>query len=437
MLLAKLNLSSPEHSRRLPSQRRRQLLPKYEKNMAWSIIFNSHFADWVKREAERVIFDPGVYCITSRDFSPMQISAHGLHVSMVEVTAEMHGRTNITLKERANREPSELYTIHLPYRLKLKSVKEAKADSSGLKPMQVCGFHNNLVIFLALCKDHHLQFIVMDLYTCEFVGKYVIKWTWQPFLCECIISPDHTRFLIKPSMFYAEEQDNGNDYPYLKEIRVININNGLCKLERTIHDSNCSKYAMSFDPRYDHSRVALGNWNNDGKDDQGDIVCILDVRRQEPIVCSHNSVDAQATRNLVFSPDGSFLASLTYEPCFYQGVHNFPKILIYDSDTLDIVKVIQCRNTQCVPLYPAILFPSFSKCGTKMAVGYGRDIDIMGSIFGQEIAFVDVYQVPIPINLQYLCRVKIRRSIPKDKYLSTLPLPKPLISYLKFGPLLD
>ncbi|KAK2153918.1 hypothetical protein LSH36_281g03067 [Paralvinella palmiformis] len=432
LIVTKLQHCTPGTTEKNTNQQR-QLLPKYEKNVPWSIICNSNYLSWVKRDAARLLFDPGVYCITSQDFTLMHISAHGLHISVAEIIPEVHGCTKLILKERI---PPVVHSVSLPYRLKLKTTKEVKAESAGLKPLQVCGFDKNLLILQALCKDHHLQFIVLDLYTHEYVGKYVVKWTWQPFLCECVISPDHSRFVIKPGMFYAAEHDDGNEYPYLKEIRIIHIRNGICRLEKTIRDSNCSNYVMAFDPRYDHSRLALANWTREEQPAQNEAICVMDLVHQKPVKCSYYMSGTHSSKNLVFSPDGSFLACLVCEPCFYQGVHNFSEILVYDADTLDVVKTIPCNNTQCVPLYPAILFPSFSKCGTRMAVGYGRDIDIMGAIFGQEIAFVDVYQVPTPINLQYLCRVAIRRIIPTERQLLTLPLPKPLIRYLSFGPIL-
>ena len=411
----------------------RHLLPKYEKSIPWSVICNSNYISWVKRDAARLLFDSGFYCITSEDFTSMHISAQGLHVSVTNVIPEAHSSTKVVLKERM---PSLTHSVSLPYKLKLKTAKEIKADSIGLKPVQVCGFDKNLLILQALCKDHHMQFIIIDLYTSSYVGKYVIKWAWQPFLCECVISPDHSRFVIKPGMFYAVKREDGSEYPYLKEIRIVHIRSGICKLDKTIRDPNCSNYVMAFDPRYDHSRLALANWTSEEQPVQNEAICILDLVHQKPVKCVHYTSNTHSSKNLVFSPDGSFLACLISEPCFYQSVYNFSEILVYDADTLDVVKTIPCHNTQCVPLYPAILFPSFSKCGTRMAVGYGRDIDIMGAIFGQEIAFVDVYQVPTPINLQYLCRLAIRRVIPNEKHLLALPLPKPIISYLNFGPML-
>jgi len=96
---------------------------------------------------------------------------------------------------------------------------------------------------------------------------------------------------------------------------------------------------VSYDPRYRSRRVALGNYPKHGRD----IVVIYDIETDTVVTESRLGV-YQTTHNIVFSPDGMYLASLILGESVKEGLFNFPRVLLYSSHDLRVIHVIRTDN---------------------------------------------------------------------------------------------
>ena len=181
---------------------------------------------------------------------------------------------------------------------------------------------------------------------------------------------------------------------------------------------------VAYDPRYRSRRIALGNYSKNGRD----LVCIYDLE-DDQIILESRASEYQTTHNIVFSPDGMYVASLILGRSVKDGLFNFPRVLIYSSNDLDILHVIPTNYLSEVPtLSPAGLFPLFSETGTHLAVAYGEQ-----GTFYQQVVGVHVYKVPVLLDLQSLCRLTIRQYFDCQD-VQRLPLPNKLKAYLRFQP---
>ncbi len=423
----------------------RRLRYRTDRIRPWHKVHSASFSDWVKLEARLWGCDPDVFAGVHKGASHKVWPNAGRAFS-VDMFSEWENNTVVTalsvLQKNVKGEEAARI-IRLPHCIKVKTLEEARhhagsASSIRFRPVQVCGHRNGVVVIQALCTDNHMQFIVANLQNGQYLANYVMKWTWDPFATECILSPDLTRFVMKPSIVYGSEALLTYEPPYLKEVRLIQFhsNPGLCKVEKMFRHPGCARYVLAFDPRYGHTRIAIGNIKErdhsrdmPAGNEDNEVIVILDLRKHQYIARSA----VVTVQKLTYSPDGSFIATLAAAPCFHTGLHNFTSVHIHDSDSLDVILRIPCTDTYCVPLFPAALFPMFSECGTHLIVGCGRNIDIWGPVFGQEISLVEVYKLPVPINLQYMCRVAIRRMVIKSADLWKLSLPEKMVDYLMFG----
>lgn len=140
----------------------------------------------------------------------------------------------------------------------------------------------------------------------------------------------------------------------------------------------------------------------------------------------------QTTHNILFSPDGRYIVSLILGRSIKDGLFNFPKCLVYSSDTLEIIHSIKTLNLSEIPtLSPAAIFPIFSETGDRLAMAFGEP-----GPFYQQVVGVHIYKVPTPMDLQSLCREVIRKRFDCQD-IQHLPLPTVLRSYLTFKPYLE
>lgn len=399
----------------------------------WAKVGTTHFTNWAKTASILWNFDPNInysyareprlqpWCMGNRHFTVEQLDnrINGLYGTNLEITQRRQRTSN-----------SVIHKVHLPFQLNVLGQREIKVCGLGLKPLQVVGYHGDLAILQALCHGSYMQFLVVNLKTGAYVGRHVEPVSGDPYLCECIVSPDMKKFVLKPNpIFINDFMGEYNNFPNI--MKLINIEeNGHCSVERVFSEEGCVHYVVTFDPRFGNSRAAVGNY------DGGKTVCIFDWQQNELVAESDPRQPAQTTRNLVFSPNGQYLASLVSTASYQAGLHSFPKVNIYETEHLFLLQRISCSKMYCVALIPAVLFPLFSECGTRLAVAYGRNIDIMGSVFGQELAFVEVYRVPVRHSLQSLCRVTIRRAVSRDNVLH-LPIPRKIKDYLLYRPIYD
>ena len=250
-----------------------------------------------------------------------------------------------------------------------------------------------------------------------------------------VLSPSCTKLLLQPSAYYCVRFGSR---PKTTEIQLIDITrNGNCTLvgpllavcpDTPLGSKSAFRrdHVFSFDPRYDWKRIVIGY-------QYASVVRVCDLVERRVVVenNSHGSL-RQYTENLVYSPDGRFIASLVSS--IDGGTRTKIQIwgvLVYTSDSLEVVHCISYprRNLE-FPLYPACLFPIFS-CSGKFLVVPRCPQGAVTACYD-----VDILLVPNILNLQSLCQITIYMCT-RTKYVNDLPLPPSLKNFLLFKPYLE
>ncbi|KAK2141138.1 hypothetical protein LSH36_1155g00005 [Paralvinella palmiformis] len=298
-------------------------------------------------------------------------------------------------------------------------------DPSGhyLKPVQVVGYREGIAVLQVNANDGKMEFLVVHMKTATVIGMHKIEVTGKHYLCDTLISPDLASFIIKPNAMYVLNFCRGE---YQNVIKLVSCKgeNGHCPVTKKLFDGIAVRLFVAFDPRYQWRRIAIGNYLRGGRD----AVCLYDTDTEVIIVESDTS-HYQTTHNIVYSPDGTYLASLILGRSVKDGLFNFPRVLVYSTTDLSILHVIRTTFLAEVPtLSPSALFPLFSETGTHLAIAYGEQ-----GTFYQQVAGVHVYKMPVLLDLQSLCRLTIRDFFDSQD-VERLPLPTKLKSYLRFQP---
>ena len=318
---------------------------------------------------------------------------------------------------------------------------DAKTDADGpdsarrsrrqsLKAVQMIGCRDHLAVVQVTGKSaDRMDFVIVDRMQDTIKGilrKRLV--TGKPYLCECYISPDLSHLLIKPNPFYIERNP---ECFYDNSTKLIGVRDDRCTINAHMFEGQAIRYVLAFDPRFEWSRIAIGNRFSG----LNDVVSLCDLRTGQIIVESDRTLP-QTTQNLVYSPDGRFLASLVSSPVNLTRTFDFSKVYIYNTDTLAILTSIPCNNMSMLrTLTPGAIFPMFSNSGSHLAVGYGtKTVSESGSRTPcNEVTGVDIYRVPIELCLQDRCRYTIRSLVEKHR-VAELPLPEKVKNYLMFQP---
>ena len=184
--------------------------------------------------------------------------------------------------------------------------------------------------------------------------------------------------------------------------------------------------SLSFDPRYFLTRIATLQYNYD---DLNYRLCIYDLKTKKILrsVESYLSHSGEKFMRCNFSKDGLFIAVCVEKIGYYVDRNNPEvKIALFDSNNLNRLHTISLRVFNIRVCY-INMYPMFSECGTQMAL-LETNKDSEGHIEKK----VKVYQLPIPLDLQYRCRIVILRCCRNLSDLDQLKLPKKLLYYLKF-----
>ena len=299
----------------------------------------------------------------------------------------------------------------------------AEAEPAGhyLKLAQVVGYRDGIAIIQLNMSKPSMEFLVIHMKTNMVTGIHSMPVTSKHYLCDAIISPDLSSFILKPNAMYVLNFCRGD---YNNIMKLISCKGAKCPLVKSMFSGMAVRPFVSFDPRYRNMRLAVANYLSQSRD----IIAIYDLEKEEVIARSDIS-HYQTTHNIVFSPDGNYIASLILGRSVKDGMFNFPRVLIYSGDDLKILHVIRTSLLAEVPtLSPAALFPLFSETGTHIAVAYGEQ-----GTFYQQVAGVNVYKVPIQLDLQSLCRLTLRKYFDSQD-VERLFLPSKLKSYLRFQP---
>ncbi len=394
----------------------------------WKLIYTSSLENWTNVEASRWDFDYMLdlsckktrlqpWCMAGRNFEvllPAPLDEHELDVKY------LYDQMLISDKRQWKN-----YRIKLHSSYKHKLPNKIKA-CPFLESAQVVGFHTNRAIVQVVRNDNICDFLMVDLVTKEVMGKYSEPYQDQPFLCECTISPDLSRFLIKPNLlFVLKFRVEGID----DCVKVVtkDPNSDEYLVTSQLFKDSALDLIMTFDPRYKHTRVAIGNMTKRGQH----VLCIYNLKSRK-IMQKTYGPQYQKTQNLLFSPDGEYLAALivTYilGPNMYPERYNFLGVMVYSTNKITLLHKIQSFGTPSVPtLTPAAVFPCFSRLGDFLAMGSGS---------GSAITRVEVYKMPPSINLQNLCRVKINQNLSTEE-IDNLPILDKYKDFILYRPMED
>lgn len=314
--------------------------------------------------------------------------------------------------------------VRLPRSYHSRLHTEPEPASHFLKPIQVVGYRGGVCILQVNCKDHFIEFLVIHMKTGTILGTHKENIQgYKHYLCDCLISPDLSSFILKPNAMYVL---NFARDTFDSSMKVISCKgNPMPVIKENLFNNVSVRAFIAYDPRYTWRRIVIGNYCKHGKD----TVIIYDLKSDKIIQSSDPYSHYQTTHNISWSPDGAYISSMVLGRTVKDGFFNFPKVLIYESTELLIIQSISTNYLSEVPtLSPSGMFPVFNNTGTIIAIPYGEH----GTYF-QQVAGVKVYKAPNILDLQSLCRLCIRQYF--ETYdVDRLPLPKKLKDYLKFKP---
>ena len=132
------------------------------------------------------------------------------------------------------------------------------------------------------------------------------------------------------------------------------------------------------------------------------------------------------------------LIALSYETCNEMTPRHPQKrssILLFDAIKLTLLRQVFSPVflvMPCSPLFPAKgcfvnFLPRFSPCGSQMML---LRTEVCEDDLGKEPErYVDLYSLPVTVDLQKMCRAVVRRAMMPSKP-GALPLPKKLIAFI-------
>ena len=391
-----------------------------EDMQAWALVYNGALPSW-KYSAVLWGFDPRIdytsnvkarlqpWCTGGRYFSVKYDSPNIIMERPFFL---------ITITEGCFKRDTH---IRLPCAYQGRLYSESEPSGHYLKAVQVVGYRDGIAVLQVNCQDNIMEFMVVHMKTGSVVGIFKEEVSGKHYLCDCMISPDLSSFILKPNAMYVLNFCRGE---YRNVMKLVSCKGDNCPLLKKLFENMAVRPFVAFDPRYCWRRVAIGNYLCSGRD----VVCVYDLQDEQVVVHS-DSVHYQTTHNIVYSPDGIYLASLVLGRSVKDGLFNFPRVLIYNSADLRILHTIKTNYLAEVPtLSPAALFPLFSETGTGLAISHGEQ-----GTFYQQVCGVNVYRVPVQLDLQSLCRLAIRVYFDSQD-VERLPLPSKLKAYLRFQP---
>ena len=224
----------------------------------------------------------------------------------------------------------------------------------------------------------------------------------SPFtLYQCQLSPDVTRacLLLSTSgqdMTSLPGKDMHCDVQiYSRRPAAFdhNFHGNMFELEHQISglQAYCGAPMALFDPRYSASRLWLVNVRSFQFSEFDGYIKTYNINSKQIKIPQEDEKSAIAGPFLldcVYSPDGAFIVPLVILQDS-EGFESDRALLIYDSDTLDRLKIVTidfATPTDCYINY----CPVFSLCSRKMALRTKKHVRI--------------YQLPVPKTLQALCR---------------------------------
>ncbi len=288
-------------------------------------------------------------------------------------------------------------------------------------------FRESLVV-LHLSRNTTSQFGLLDLRINKFIGifgKQCVEFVNEALLGQ--ISPDKSKCLIKMPNLSQRAQQPRNDVFQLYDLQMKTL---LAEVEL-----NYNMCHFSFDPRFTWKRLAITNFeagqNNSLSLVQADS---WHIQRTNPRVTDTRSSLYPYMKDLCFTRDGSLIIATILDITCYcreKKTRNYRpincSIYVFSGETTETLHCIQYQRYTCTQhLCPINYSPVFSTCGNRMSL-------LMNMTDLPNVHFVQLYKLPVAMNLQNMCRIVILQNFPFE-YLPDLPLPLKLINYLHFKP---
>lgn len=326
--------------------------------------------------------------------------------------------------------------VHLPQWYSLRGVcclKENPIKLSDRFDAKVIGARDDFLV-VQLIRENESQnnewtvdILIMEMDT---GGVFYVKSVFTfntlvlPYMMEATLSPDHKYMCLKPSWEYIM---SFSQYPTENNMMVVDIAKEKGILRHRLFKTEGTECVIAFDPRYEWRRLAVGN--RSATDDE-DLISVYDLEDQCVVKQSEKSREKQTTHNLVYSPDGSYVASLVVDPTpsAWRGlVKTVEMVILYSSDELEVLHRCPCNHIPTpINTTPVALFPLFSKAGDYMCF----QKDNVRKYWDWQVV---VLALPVKISLQFICRVAIRKFYTSAE-IRSFPFPKKLKDFILFAP---
>ncbi len=346
-------------------------------------------------------------------------------------------------KPHRNRKDKPIwYSVNLPPGYMLESpVTSTLQGQRYYTGANVIGARGDCMVIQISKKTRNIDLLVVQKKGQEL--DTIALFSWGPFsvlyFMEAVVSPSCTHIILQPSAFYCARFGH-RPKPASIELLRIESNGSCTSLGPLLHASSSSNtqctdptspyrraHVFAFDPRHNWKRIVVGY-------QYASVIRAYDLQ-QRKIVAENNSHGSlrQQTENLVYSPDGCFIASLVASIDIQRTRIYVHSILVYCSNSLDVLKSLDYHGPALqVSLFPACMFPIFSTSGRFLAIPTHSENTY------SDITSCDVEVLPVPpqLHLQSLCRTVILIHT-KPYHIDWLPLPTSLKNYLHFKPFLE
>lgn len=283
-------------------------------------------------------------------------------------------------------------------------------------------YRENIVV-LHLIRNFTSQFGVIHLKANKFLGSFRSNFN-MIFVNEQVrgqLSPDCSKCILmlpvaSSSEYLVHVYDlHRKGFPRMSEVKIHTGFSHFC-----------------FDPRFSWNRIAMTNYEVDTVNS----LSLIELKTWDVIATNPKADDTRASlypnlRDLTYTPDGSLIVAFSMDTachCQEKKTRQNPlacSVFVFNGDKATTLHCIEYVRYTCGQhLCPVNYLPVFSVCGSRMAIAVNNPNCPLTT-------YVQVYNLPKPINLQGLCRTVILQVFPEDK-LENLPLPARVIAYLQF-----
>ena len=398
----------------VPREEQSDLIP-------WSHVHTSTLEAWSKGDAQSMGFNPCVDYVTRKGLQPWCTEGRHIECLLPAPMDESELDVKYIYDEMLVRDCTTWRSTRIRLNVCYKNL--IKKSSQSIEPVRMIAYRDDYIVAQVIRTDKIFDFLIIHLSKSKVIGCFQESYADHPFLWECYISPDATTMLLKPNLMYALKFKVESAEDVLKVIKY-DRRQGAFRCTQILFADQAMELILCFDPRYRHSRVAIGNLTKRDRH----VLCIYHLQNRK-MLSKACAPQYQRIQNISFTPGGDLLACLIVS--YVIGASMSPTsfscltVLIYYSDNLSLTHKIPSFGTNSLhSLTPAAVFPVFSSNGDYLAMGSGN---------GGSISRVEVYQVPPVMRLKSLCRRFITTYL-NAREIQSLPASSKLIEYLLFRP---